>query len=120
MLYPYVCPSDHRFEVVKSVREIDSEEKCPECGEVAKRTIAVRQSFSNAGDWRGPEYCPALGQVVKSDAHRRKLARERGLEEVGNENVNKIAKENSKQIERAKEKDYEQLARVAYNEGFSQ
>lgn len=120
MIYPHVCPQGHSFEVIKSVRDIDNEEHCPECGEIGKRTISVRQSFSNAGDWRGPEYCPALGQVVKSDAHRRKLAKERGLEEVGTENINKVAKENAKQNEIAKEKDYEQLARVAYNEGFSQ
>jgi hypothetical protein len=39
-----------------------------------------------------PEYNPALGQVVKNSKHRKDLAKEKGLIEIGNEPVEKIHK----------------------------
>ena len=82
--------------------------------------IARQQSFYGAGDWDKTAYCPALGQVVKSDAHRRKLAAQRGWDEVGTEDLSKVAADNDRRIEAEREKGYDEAARLAYNHGFNQ
>lgn len=92
LIYPYECQNGHEFEIIKSVRDIDLEEKCPTCSLVAMRTIAKRQSFAGATDWDTRHYSPALGRVVKSNAEARKIAKERGLIEIGNEDPDKMHK----------------------------
>lgn len=117
--YPYKCEAGHDWDVIKRVAEMRDPENCPECGELGKRYIS-RTYFYGASDWDNAEYCPALGQNVRSNKHRQQLARERGLEEVGNENMDKIAKEYRRDVEKEKEKGYEEAAKLAYNEGFRQ
>lgn len=119
MIYPYRCDQKHEWEVIKKVAEIDNPENCPECGELGKRYIS-RTYFYGAADWDNTEFCHGLGQVVKSQKHRERLARERGWEAVGNEDINKINKEYEREAEREKEKGYDEAARLAYNHGFSE
>lgn len=91
MIYPYQCTScRHEFEVIKSVRDIESPENCPVCDIISIRTIARSQSFFGATDWDTRHYNHALGMVVRSNKEAQKIARERGLVEIGNENVDKI------------------------------
>jgi hypothetical protein len=93
MIYPHECSvcKDY-FEVIKSVRDFDNEEYCPKCGMIGIKIIAYRQSFHGAADWDTSHYNPALGRVVRSNAEARKIAREMGLEEIGNESLDKIHK----------------------------
>lgn len=72
------------WEVVKRVAEIDNPEFCPKCKTHGVRYIAGRQSFYGA-EVEDAYYCPALGTVVKNKNHRKKIAKDRGLEEVGND-----------------------------------
>lgn len=82
-IYEYKCEAcDVVFDVAKPMSESSTPEACT-CGKVAVKQIA-RFSFSGAGDWNNQTMHPALGCYVKSDAEARKIAKSRGMEEVGN------------------------------------
>ncbi len=86
------CGND--FEVIKSVSEIDVPETCEKCGSIGERYIGSTE-FYGASDWNKQDYNPALGQVVNSNAHKKRIladfrARGREMEEIGNEPVEKI------------------------------
>jgi ssDNA-binding Zn-finger/Zn-ribbon topoisomerase 1 len=97
MIYPYKCNSGHTWEVIKSVKQIDNEEKCPDCGTIGERYISQSQSFSGADDWDTAHYSHALGKVVRNNKEERRLASAKGLIEVGNEKPEKIHKHFKKQ-----------------------
>ena len=110
MIYPYKCNScDHEFEVIKSVRCIDEFEACPLCRDGATRYIAQRQSFSGEKDWDSAHYNHAFGQVVKSKSHANKLAKERGMIEIGDEPVEKIHKKFDTEREQKLESRYDEI-----------
>jgi len=91
MIYPHECSGCQKeFEIIKSVKDFERDEFCPDCGAVGIKTIAKRQSFFGATDWDTRHYNPALGMVVRSNKEAQKIARERGMVEIGNENVEKI------------------------------
>lgn len=114
MIYPYACKlCNHQFEVIKSVRDIDNPEACAECGsEDTERRIAMDQSFSKiaAADWDRARYSPALGKVVKNDAEERKIAKSKGMIEVGNEDIGKIEKEFAR--DREKKAQYKSISEL--------
>lgn len=85
MIYPYRCQAcKYEFDVVKSVKEIDNEERCEKCDSLADRYIS-RTYFYGASDWNTAEFNPGLGCVTFGSKDRAKKAKERGLEEVGND-----------------------------------
>lgn len=89
MRYPYRCANCAReWDVVKAVADIDRDEPC-DCGELGTRYIA-RTHFYGASDWDSAEFNHGLGCVVRNGRHRRELAKSMGLEEIGNERVEKI------------------------------
>lgn len=107
MIYPYRCPGAHEFEVYKPIADIAREEKCPQCGEVAVRYIA-RTHFYGA-KVEDAEWNPAFGQVVKNTKHRKQLAKEKGMEEIGNEPVENVHKHFEKQKERELEQSWDKV-----------
>lgn len=110
--YPYECQDcGHDYEVVKSVSAIDETEYCPKCNSVASRYIAKTGGFIGAGDWDTAHYNPALGKVVKSNAEARMEAKRMGMEEIGNEPVDKIHKKF--------DTEREQKIQRRYDEAFS-
>lgn len=87
--YEYLCPDGHQFDVIKRVADLDREEHCDRCSQVASRQIA-RTHFYGASDWDKAEFNPAFGTIVKNGVHRRQLAKQRGMEEIGNESPDKV------------------------------
>ena len=79
------------------MRDIDNEERCPECDTIGHRYISQSQSFSGADDWDTAHFSHALGKVVKTNKEERKLARAKGLVEIGTESSEKIEKHFSSQ-----------------------
>jgi len=109
MNYPYVCKAcKNEWDVSKRLKDIDNIELCPICKEEGKRVLAAGY-FTNE-KVEDAEFCPALGQVVKSKKHRLQIAKDRGLEEVGNENVAAICDKRRAEIEAAQVKAYKDLA----------
>ena len=89
MIYPYKCSCcGNKFDVIKAISDFDREESCPGCHTVAQRYIASTGSFYGAGV-EDAVYCPGLGCIVNNSQHRAKIAKERGLVEIGNEDTNK-------------------------------
>jgi len=101
LIYPYICIAcGHEFEVTKRIAEIDNPENCASCKSAdTKRTIARTFHFYGADDWNKAEYSPAFGQIVKSNRHKKELMRKYGVEEIGNEDPNKLHASSEKQIE---------------------
>lgn len=114
-LYPYECDQGHRWEVAKPLAQIDAEERCQLCGEVGGRKIAlVRIDREAAGGWNQQSWTPALGQWTKSTKEARRIAKSRGMEEVGTEpvdNLHKAAEKRQAEIreERWKDADRDKL-----------
>lgn len=85
MLYGYQCTAcNTEWEVIKPVAEIDSPETCEKCGALGKRQISGGQHIIGA-KVQDPYFSHALGEVVKNDAHARKIAKQKGMIEIGNE-----------------------------------
>lgn len=108
MIYPYRCPScSNTFDVVKSVKEIDNPETCPKCNQPAERYIA-RTHFYGA-KVEDAEYNPAFGCITKSARHRKQLAKDRGMEEIGNESPERMHKHFETQKEQELEKAWDKV-----------
>ena len=84
------CAAD--WDVAKSMAQLDRAEECPSCLAANGSSSRVMQSvnFTGAGDWNTQTFHPALGTVVRNNAHARQIAKSRGLIEVGNEAPEKI------------------------------
>jgi hypothetical protein len=114
MIYPHVCRQcNHEWEVTKPVRDLDLSEFCPICQSVGKRVISKHQSFNGEKGW-DPKYCPGLGTVIKSSTHRKKLIKERGLEEVGNEDLGKLDAQRERDLEKKIDHTLDEAAKEAY------
>lgn len=90
MIYPYRCKCcGHKFEVIKSVKEIDRGETCPQCKNVDAERYIGRTHFYGASV-EDIEYNPGLGCLVKNKKHRAEIVKRNNLIEVGNENPEKL------------------------------
>lgn len=103
--YEYACkPCGHRFDVIKPMARYDWPEACAKCGLEAERLISATSIDSTAGDWNRIEFNPALGQWTKGWGQARKIAKARGMEEVGNEPVENLHKAAERQRVETREK----------------
>jgi len=110
--YEYLCGCGKAFDVDKRISEIDCIESCPTCGMLldgSHRQIC-RVYFSGEKD-QDKYFCPGLGCVVESAAHRKRLAKSKGLEEVGNEPVENIHKHFDHQRESASKARWDSLTK---------
>lgn len=95
--YPYVCKDcTNKFEVIKSVRDIENIESCPSCHSDNTNRYIARTHFFGAGDWDRTEFNPAFGKVIRNSRHRKDEAKARGWEEVGNTEAENIHKHDEK------------------------
>lgn len=97
MIYEYSCPDcASKAEVTKPISEYNTEEICA-CGTVMNKLLS-------AGYFKGEKvensfFSNSLGLVVSGESQEQKIAKDRGLIEVGNENPHK-------HIKPAKQADY--------------
>lgn len=86
MTYEYECSKcEHRFDVVKSVKDMDVNEFCPECEAPSVRQFVPSKVHFSGTSVQHAEYNPALGQVVRDKHHRQELCKRKGLVEIGND-----------------------------------
>lgn len=91
-IYPYECDCGENFDVVAKIADIDNlAPYCPKCGIMLGRLNRrlAKVNFSNE-KVEDSEWCPALGCVVKGQKHRERIAKERGLEPLGNESIDTV------------------------------
>ncbi len=98
------------WDVTKSMSAIDEPETCPDCQNAGMRRIS-RTHFYGAGDWNNQQWNPGLGCYTKSNGHARQIAKNRGLEEVGNEKVETIHKTFEKQRDDTRERRWQEADR---------
>jgi len=86
MRYPYYCSQcDVEREITKPLAEADKVELC-DCGHTMARMISEHISFKNEKVSENQTFFhPALGCVVNSNSEARRIAKERGFVEVGND-----------------------------------
>jgi len=109
--YPYRCPGCSKdFYITKSARNIDDLENCPSCGTSCNKNhrLIARPSLHDI-EVGEAQWDVALGCVVKNNKHRAKIAKERGLEEIGNESVDNIIKHFDDQKSRAAKERYREF-----------
>lgn len=86
MTYQYHCEKcDRSFDVVKSVKDIDVNEFCPNCESPSERQFVPTRVHFTGTSVQNAEYNPGLGAVTKNKKHREELAKRKGLVEVGND-----------------------------------
>ncbi len=92
--YEFKCSTCEKpFDIVCRVAERDDAYSCPDCGASGVRQLSMPAiDKSAAGDWNNVSYNPGLGTWTKSWKHGREIAKSRGLEEVGNEPLDKLHK----------------------------
>lgn len=95
--------------MVKRVAERNEPETCAKChASVLKREIPTRLGgFIGASDWDTAHYNPALGQVVRSYADGRRVAKQKGMTEIGDEPVEKLHKKYDTERKQRLEKSYD-------------
>lgn len=86
MLYAYTCTKcEARFDIVKSLRDIDRLEPCPKCNGDTKRDFAPIKLHLSKTKVQHAEYNPGLGTVVKNQRHKEDLCKRMGVEPIGND-----------------------------------
>lgn len=115
MRYPYRClKCRHEWDVIKHHSRIDERETCPECGsQPAQRYIA--SGFFYGEKVEDAEYNPAFGQVVRNKAHRRELAKQRGMVEIGNESPEAIHRHFDQERESRAKRRYDDLVNERFD-----
>lgn len=109
--YLYECVSCRdRWDVIKPISQLDEPERCEKCDALGERK-PVRVNFNGAADWNTQTWNPALGCYTKNTLHARKIAKDRGYEEIGNEKPDTIHNHFEKQREETREKRWEDAAR---------
>ena len=91
-IYPYECDCGHKFDVYAKMSELENlSPNCPNCGillgRLHRRLALVNFSGEKVED---PQWCPALGCVVKNQKDRERIAKARGYEAVGNESIDTV------------------------------
>ncbi len=86
MIYAYRCPEcAHDWDVWKPAAEFDRPEVCPTCSAAGTRLICAPVGFCGEKiQDREAEFNHGLGAVTRNKAHRSALAKQKGLEEIGN------------------------------------
>ena len=89
--YEYACKCGNRWDVIKRMAAYDDPENCPKCSSLGDRqVVGCNIDRTAASGWANQQFHPGLGCYTRSDQHARKIAKSRGLEEVGNEPPEKI------------------------------
>jgi hypothetical protein len=94
-------------------------ETCSHCGREAIREFVPSRVYFNGTSVEHAEYNPGLGCVVKNSSHRKELARQRGLEEIGNEPPEKLHKHFDQVREDNREKAWAELDKGWVGDGSS-
>lgn len=107
MIYEYECPDcNHNFDVIKHHSQYNSPENCIKCGALARKIINTAPMTAKV---EKHEYNPGLGCVTKGKKHREEICKQRGLVEVGTENISKIHKTSKKTLEDKLESRYKDI-----------
>jgi hypothetical protein len=78
------------------------------CGSYSVRKFVPSRIYLNNTAVEHPEFNHGLGCVTKNNRHASQIAKDRGMIEVGNENMSKHRKEAAKEREKTRQKGWEE------------
>lgn len=92
--YRYRCPiCDMTFDIVRPISECDDLTTCPTCKsegiDKSNRMLGTPIFFGEKQ--QEPFYSIPLGRMVSGTNEMRRVAKERGMIEIGNDNIDKIS-----------------------------
>lgn len=109
-IYDYSCVKcDLDFEKFNSITQHKPQEPCPQCGNDAPQDLSRCRPMHTGASVKDAYKCPALGQIVKSDSHRKELASKLGVEEIGNEKPDSLHKHFDSARERKLKKSWDEV-----------
>lgn len=109
MIYPYRCTECRKeFDVVKPVKDFDSLETCPDCDGACDKLFTHKVHFIGT-KVQDAEFNPGLGCVVKNSSHRKEIAKQKELIEVGNETPDTLHRESVVKKEESRQKEWDAL-----------
>jgi hypothetical protein len=112
MIYEYHCPKcDILFDVVKPASAMQDVEHCGKCQMVSDRQFVPSRVWFNGTSVEHAEYNPGLGCIVKNSSHRKEIAKQKGLEEIGNETPEKLHKYFDQVREEKREKAWDDVTK---------
>lgn len=107
--YEYFCEKcDLEFEVIKSIHEYKTPEKCSYCGNVANKLIS-RSIFFTGTKIEDAEYNPGLGVITKSKKHRDEIVKRKNLIEIGNETPETVHRHHDQARETKRRKSWDEV-----------
>lgn len=108
-IYDYSCEKcDNEYEIIKSIKDYDSKDPCPTCGNIGSRLLS-KDIFFTGTKIEDAEYNPGLGKITKSKKHREELVKSMNLVEIGNEKPETIHNIFEKSREEKRKKAYDDL-----------
>lgn len=108
IIYCYNCNAcGHSFDVIKRYTEMEREERCEACKEVATRQFVPQRIHLLHTAVQSAEYNPGLGVIVKDRQHRAEICKQKGLEEIGNEKPEALHNHFDKAREEKREREWE-------------
>ncbi len=107
--YPYLCHNcEHEFNIIKSIRQIDDQESCPQCNQHDLERLIAKSNLERSALGQ-PYYEPALGCIIKGKGHKQQILKDRGLEEVGTTNPDTMYKDLEAQREKRMAREWDEL-----------
>lgn len=76
---------DKEFEHFESIMTFEGKAPCPTCKNVSNEQVYTGAVHFLGASVESAEYNPGLGQIVKNSKHRKEIAKQKGLIEVGTE-----------------------------------
>lgn len=103
--YEFFCKKcDKNFDTYESIVEYDGDGECPNCKTISRERLISDNIQVIGASLEYAEYNPAFGQVVKNSAHRKELAKRKGLIEIGNEKPETVHKHYEQERESKRKK----------------
>ncbi len=104
MIYQYRCDECKiDFDVIKGAVDYNKDEFC-KSGHLSRKVFSIMRPVI---DHSRRQYCPIVKAVVKNNTHRRQIAKEKGMIEMGNECPNKTYERMEKEREKTLSKRYD-------------
>lgn len=109
--YEYSCEKcDKKYEVIKSIKEYDGRDQCPDCGNIGNRIFSCNIQFIGT-KIEDAEYNPGLGQITYGKQDREEKAKRLGVMEIGNDfkTPDEIHKTNDKALAEKRKKAWDSV-----------
>lgn len=113
-IYRYRCPiCDSIFDIIRPISECDLLTTCTTCKsegiDKSNRMLGTPVFFGEKQ--QEPFYSIPLGKMVSGNIEMRKIAKERGMIEVGNENIDKLCNESDNYREQKSKERYAEFSK---------